>query len=261
MSVPSGPNPITTSWAIWRARRVRPPAPTGEGAVDHDALQPVLSDLRRHDVSVLADRRSDLAAYRDVMATVDPDSLSPNQALAFWLNVYNAGALDLAARAATRNDDSVLRVPGAFEEPWIDVGQETLTLTEIEHGKIRRFHDPRVHGALICGSASCPTLRHETFDGARLDHELDDQMRAFLAGGGAVTDRVADRISLSRVFLWYGGDFARPEKMPTWFPPRRKRLVSQLTAWLDPQDVRWVLESQPKVTFQPYDWSLACSVE
>lgn len=260
MSAPSGPNPLTTAWAIWRARKVRPPNPSGRGTVDHDGLQLVLTELRRHGVGVLIDSRSDLAAYRDAMATVEPDTLSSDQALAFWLNVYNAGALDLAAQAATRNDDSVLRVPGAFEQPWIDVAREMLTLTEIEHGKIRRFRDPRIHGALVCGSASCPTLRHTTYDGANLDGELDDQMRAFLAGGGFATDPNANLVSLSRVFLWYGGDFVRPGSMPTWVPPRRTRLVGHLTEWLDPQDARWLRESQPKISFQRYDWSLACTI-
>ena len=53
--------------------------------------------------------------------------------------------------------------PGAFDAPWAMVGGESLSLNDIEHGKIRRFRDPRIHAALVCGSVSCPTLRYEPF--------------------------------------------------------------------------------------------------
>ena len=83
--------------------------------------------------------------------------------LAFWLNLYNAGALALAADTLSAGENTVLRIPGAFDAPWAMVGGESLSLNDIEHGKIRRFGDPRIHAALVCGSASCPTLRYEPF--------------------------------------------------------------------------------------------------
>jgi hypothetical protein len=220
----------------------------------------VLDDLQRSGVPGLSESRQALAGYRTQMAMVDPDALSEHQALAYWLNVYNAGAIDLAAEAFQRADDSVLRVPGGFEQPWIEVGGETLTLTEIEHGKLRRFIEPRIHGALVCGSASCPTLRYETYRGNDLNAQLDDQMQHFLAGGGAVADRDRNTLALSRVFLWYGGDFVRPQRMPTWRPPRKARLVAHLSPWLEAEQVEWVQRSAPNITFQSYDWSLACEV-
>jgi hypothetical protein len=260
MSTPSGPNPITTAWTIWRARRVRRPAPHGEGRVDHSPLQPLLDALQRRGVPGLEDSRTALIDYRDLMATVDPDSLGERESMAFWLNVYNAGAIDLAAEAQRRAEDSVLRIPGGFDEPWITVNGETLTLTEIEHGKLRRFNDPRIHGALVCGSASCPTLRYETYRGHDLDAQLDDQMQRFLTEGGATADRDANTLNLSRVFLWYGGDFVRPHRMPTWLPPRKSRLVAHLSPWLQAEQVDWIHSSAPRITFQSYDWSLACAV-
>jgi hypothetical protein len=54
---------------------------------------------------------------------------------------------------------SVLRMPGAFSAPFVTVAGERLSLDAIEHAKIRRFADPRIHAALVCGSVSCPTLR------------------------------------------------------------------------------------------------------
>jgi hypothetical protein len=63
----------------------------------------------------------------------------------------------LAGDAFRQAEDSVLRVPGAFTRPLATIGGRPLTLTEIEHGKIRRFGDPRIHGALVCGRTTRPT--------------------------------------------------------------------------------------------------------
>ncbi len=253
------PNPITVAWSIARARRVRRPRPSGDRWVRSGDYATVLAALRSDGVGVLPAERSALVGFRNQMEEVDPDTLSSDGALAFWLNLYNAGALTLAADTIEADESSVLRVPGAFDTPWAIIDGEWLSLNDIEHGKIRRFRDPRVHAALVCGSASCPTLRHEPFDDT-VSSQLDDQMRTFLAAGGADVDRDSGTLRLSRVFLWYGGDFVRPGRMPTWLPARRRDLVRAIARWLPADDADWVLASTPDVEFATYDWGLACSI-
>ncbi len=263
MSSPAGPNPLTAAWSMLMARRVRRPRPTagsGHAPLANSLLSEVLADLRRGGVSVLADHRSTLAAYRDQLTAIDPDTMTRNGALAYWINLYNAGALDLAAEASTSNEVSVLRVPGGFRRAWAHVAGESLSLDAIEHGKIRRYRDPRIHGGLVCGSASCPTLRYEPFTAEDLDEQLDDQMRSFLAGGGAVRDEARGHLHLSRVFLWFGGDFTRPSRMPTLLPTRKAAVADALGTWLATEIDNWRLTTGPTVTFQPYDWSLACAI-
>jgi hypothetical protein len=260
MNVPNGPNPLRVAWSILRARRRRHPEPAGSAAVDHSALTPILGTLQQDGIGALIDLRTDIVEYRDHLAGVDPDALTRRSALAFWLNLYNAGALHVAAEAAARAEVSVLRVPGAFERAWVRVGGEDLSLDDIEHGKIRRFGDPRIHGALVCGSASCPTLRYEPYRGEGIGDQLDDQMRSFLTGGGAVTDRTSATLALSRVFLWYGGDFTRVRRMPTWLPARSRHLVRALRPWFDGRLVDWLDEEHPRVGYQRYDWSLSCRI-
>lgn len=208
---------------------------------------------------MLPSERAVLARFRYRMEEVDPDSLSADGALAFWLNLYNAGALALAADAISAGASTVLRIPGAFDAPWAMVGGEALSLNDIEHGKIRRFKDPRIHAALVCGSVSCPSLRYEPF-GEDLGVQLDEQMRSFLSGGGARVDRETGALELSRVFLWYGGDFVRPGRMPTWVPARRSDLARSIAQWLPDEDASWVVASSPTVAYSAYDWGLACSV-
>ena len=255
----SQPNPLRIGLAILKARRTAKPAPTGTGSLDHDDLADVLIELKQRGITFLPDCIPKLHGYRDRLSAVDPDALTRDEALAYWLNLYNAGALTLAAEAIDRDAESVLRVPGAFHDPWVTVGEEQLTLNDIEHGKIRRFGDPRIHGALVCGSASCPTLRLEPY-GSDVDIQLDEQMRTFLTMGGAFVDRDASTIRLSRVFLWYGRDFVVPQRMPTLLPARRRTVINAVASWLSPGDELWVRKTVPKIEFAAYDWALACSI-
>ena len=254
------PNPISVAITVLGAMRWRRPRPAGDGSFNHARLTPVLEALAAEGVGSLPARRPHLAAHRDECESIDPDQLSRDEALAFWLNLYNAGALDLAAKAQSAGASSVLRTPGAFRETWATIAGERLSLNDIEHGKVRRFRDPRIHAALVCGSASCPTLRPEPYDGSRLEEQLDDQMRSFLAGGAASADRESGVLRLSRVFLWYGADFTRATRMPTWLPTRKRKLAAMVAKWLPADDARWVLSNSPKVEFAPYDWGLACSI-
>jgi hypothetical protein len=111
----------------------------------------------------------------------------------------------------------------------------------------------------VCGSVSCPTLRYEPYRGESLETQLDHQMRSFLSKGGARFDVETRTIQLSRVFLWYGGDFVRPHRMPTWIPGRRQSLLRALAPWLD-EGASWADSGRKKVEFQSYDWGLRCSV-
>ncbi len=253
------PNPIAVAISILRARRIRRPDPSGTGTVASGDLGQVLETLRSGGITALPAERDRLDGFRDRMQATDPDSLNRDGALAFWLNLYNAGALAIASDAFEEGAATVLRTPGVFDATWATIAGESLSLNDIEHGKIRRFGDPRIHGALVCGSASCPTLRYEPF-GENLDDQLDDQMRSFLAGGGAAVDRPAGTLRLSRIFLWYGGDFTRPHRMPTLLPSRKEDLARVVAGWLPDADAKWVVDSSPKVEYASYDWGLACSI-
>jgi hypothetical protein len=252
------PNPLLVGWSILRAMRVRKPRPSGTAVVEHDALSEILDVLAESGVPGLASQRVRIAEYVADLATVDPDHLSRNDALAFWLNLYNAGALELAAETSAQGAPSVLRVPGGFSRAWVNIAGEDLSLDDIEHGKLRRFGDPRIHGALVCGSASCPTLRYEPYTGSTVDRQLDDQMRAFLAGGGVHYNEGSQRLELSRIFKWYGADFVRPHRMPSWIPPSKSAVAAAIERWLDPE-LRDVAD-RAAIRFQSYDWTLACSI-
>ena len=58
------------------------------------------------------------------------------------------------------------------------IGGRDVSLDDIEHGIVRPLGDPRAHAAVICASLSCPPLRREPWDAARLSAQLDDSLAA-----------------------------------------------------------------------------------
>jgi hypothetical protein len=245
-----------------RARRLHAPQPTPLSTItiDHRVFAQVLDAFVASGIASLPNSASAIEDYRDSMESVDPDDLDASEALAFWMNLYNAGALRAAGLAFDEDMGSVLRVPGAFSAPWVTVAGDELSLDDIEHGKIRRFGDPRIHGALVCGSASCPTLRAEPFTGATIDDQLDDQIRFFISHGGGSVNIADNTVWLSSVFKWYGRDFTSPQTMPNLAPANSDRLRDTVAYWFSPDDAAHVWANQPKVVFMSYDWGLGCSV-
>lgn len=254
----SSPNPLTAGRSILGSILLtKSPGPFGIGAMNHEALRLPLGRVADEGVGAVSALDGVLTDYVDELSHVNPDDLGRDEALAYWIN---AGALILVALALSTNTISVLGVPGGFRSKFLPIGGERLSLDDIEHGKVRRFGDPRVHAALVCGSISCPTLRRKPYEGPVVDEQLDDQLRYLLASGGCTVDRAGERVLLSRIFRWYGSDFARPHRMPTLLPASHRSVLAALSPWLDPEVVNWIESTHPEIEFQPYEWSLGCAV-
>ncbi|MCZ8206366.1 MAG: DUF547 domain-containing protein [Gemmatimonas sp.] len=169
------------------------------GAVDYDAFA----------------GSADFARYLDALAAAHPERMAPADQLAYWINVYNAYTIQLInsrrERRSIRNINKrfgvTLKSPWA--EPIVKAGGRTLTLDDVEHRIIRpTYKDARIHVALVCAAKGCPPLRSEAFVGSRLDAQLDDQARRFLAEPFKNrVDVVARTVYGSPIFTWYREDF------------------------------------------------------
>ena len=255
----AGPNALRAGLSTLWALRVTRPGPGGSGTFSHERLSTVLSALAGREGLGNVDQ-SVVESYVRSLGAVDPATLTPGHALALWINLYNALAIVLALETEAQGASSVLEIRSGFDRKAAAVGGEQLTLNDIEHGKIRRYRDPRIHAALVCGSLSCPTLWSEPFDGARIDEQLDQQMRSFVAAGGAIVDRSARVLHLSRIFLWFGSDFVKPQRMPLVLRASSQDVGSAVSAWMDEHDRSWVAANEPAVRFRTYDWGLGSSV-
>jgi hypothetical protein len=194
------------------------------------------------------------------LADVDPDRLEERaERLAFWIDAYNILAIDLVVRhpgiGSIRDIGSLLRP--VWDREAGRVGARVRSLGEIEHEILRPMGEPRIHGAIVCASVSCPPLRRTPFGAAQveaeldaeLDAQLDAQMRRWLASPekGLRVDRESGTLRLSRVFDWFAEDFEPAGGVlafVTRYAPASER------AWLAAQ------AGEVRIRYLPYDWAL-----
>lgn len=207
---PVGTAPAATfDWAVWDQLLRARVKPTTIGGIE----------LAGFDYTGVRADRADRAGFDALvarLATYDPAGL-PNRAeqLAFWINVYNLGAvklmLDHPGRASIKDLGSVLS--SVWKRDALVVGGEPMSLDTIEHGIVRSFGEPRVHFAVVCASVSCPDLRAEAFNAAKLEAQLEAQTRAFLANAkkGLRVDAAKKTVTLSKILDWFAKDFDGPK--------------------------------------------------
>ena len=183
--------------------------------------------------------------YGQALQTSDP-----KDRIAVWANAYNANVLMYAMREFGKPGfNSVLDVPGFFDSRPVVVTMETLTLNDLENERIRPLGDPRIHVALVCGAMSCPVLRQDVYETARLDEQLDAQSRRWI--NDTTKNRVeGDVLHLSEIFKWYEDDF----KVEPY-----GGVVGFVKAFAEPGgELARFLESnpEPRIEWITYDWKL-----
>jgi len=157
-----------------------------------------------------------LNAYLEVLSDNHPneDYWSRDERLAYWINAYNAFTVKLIVdhypvESIKEIKNGIPFVNTVWDIKFIRIEGRTYDLNNIEHGIIRpRFDEPRIHFAVNCAATSCPPLRNEAYTADRLDEQLTDQARSFLAD--TRKNRLsADTLELSKLFSWYGSDFRK----------------------------------------------------
>ena len=192
--------------------------------------------------------------YLEWLEGARPERMTVDDQRAFWINAYNArviaGVLERYPVDSVR-DVGFLggRVRGFFNRREHPVAGKVRTLDEIEKEILfeEQLWDPRIHFALNCAARSCPKLRSEPYEGARLDTQLDFQTRTFLNGpDGHRIDPAGRVLYVSRVLRWYRSDFERAAGS------LREYLVQYLTgeAATAARDPDW------QIKYMDYDWTL-----
>ncbi len=131
--------------------------------------------------------------------------LTPAARKAAMINAYNA--LTIRWILANYPVASIWRTDNPFQAARHVLNGRKISLDDIE-AELRRTGDARIHAALVCAARSCPPLRAEAYTGPRVDAQLDDNTRQWLAAGGLnqfFPEKHMARVSM--IFKWYRGDF------------------------------------------------------
>ncbi|XP_075896392.1 uncharacterized protein LOC142897743 isoform X1 [Nelusetta ayraudi] len=198
-------------------------------------------------------------------------SLSREEKLAFFINIYNALVIHGYLRmGAPTNMWQRYRF---FNYVSYLIGGEVFTLQDIENGVLRGNRkgiaqllrpfsktDPRlqvalpdaeplIHFALNCGAKGCPPIK--TYTPKDIDSQLRTAAEAFLENDDAcVVDSGKREVRLSQIFKWYKADFGgTDEKLLNWVldhmgdSPKKTSLQGVISA------------GKTKISFLPYDWN------
>lgn len=243
---PAGATPAADAFDTSAFARVLEEYVTADGQVRYAAL-------RRNP--------TDLQAFVRQLAAVSPDNspeLFPTLAaqMAYWINAYNAFVLHAVVEAYPIDSVRDLKFGFGllfFKRDKFVAGGKKYSLDDIEHGILRRrFADPRIHFAVNCASASCPHLWPEPFEAERLDAQLDQAARTFIARRENVWMR-GDVLFLSKIFDWYREDFVRVLERAGVPNPT---VVDYVVGYLPDPVAERVRRQQPRLEFYGYDWTL-----
>ena len=236
-------------------------------AFDHSAWDRLLQrHVRPLDAGVatqvdyqgLARQRAALEGYLHALSAVSEAEFRRwprDERLAFLINAYNAWTVELVLTAwpdlkSIKDLGSLLRSP--WKRAFIPLLGQTRSLDDIEHGLIRArgvYDEPRIHFAVNCAAIGCPALRAEAYTAARLEAQLADATERFLRDRSR--NRLANgRLEVSRIFQWYGEDFARHGGVRGFLADQGEALG------LNPAEREALREGRLPIAFLDYDWRL-----
>lgn len=189
-----------------------------------------------------------LNVYLAKLAKAAPDykKVPKQDQIAYWINAYNAYTVQIIIRnyplkSIKEIGGKIPFINSTWDIKFIELGGTSLDLNNIEHGILRKdFKEPRIHFAVNCASVSCPKLRNEAYVGSKLDAQLSDQAKSFLADKSKNKFVSANQAVVSKLFKWFTGDFTEEVDLIPYIN-RYAPLKLNPDANLDYMDYNWNL--------------------
>ena len=206
---------------------------------------------------------ADRAALQQVLATWSAVTRAQFQAqpraeqMAFLINAYNGFTVELILTQYPHLR-SIKDLGSLLQSPWkrkfFQLLGEDRHLDWIEHEQLRPLYaEPRIHAAVNCASIGCPALRDEAFTASKLDAQLEDGMKRFMADRSR--NRVANgRLEVSRIFQWFKDDFEKGHGGLNRLEDLFARYAAQLSD--QPTEQAQLRARSLRIAHLDYDWSL-----
>ena len=180
----------------------------------------------------------ELKSYLELLSKNSPENTwNKNAILAYWINTYNAYTVKLII------DNYPIKSIKKINNPWnknfINIGNKTISLGEIEHKILRKLNDPRIHFAINCASYSCPNLSNEAFTEKDLNNQLNDAAKSFI-NDKTKNNISANTIEISNIFDWFSNDFKT-----------KGTLIDFLNTYSNVK-----INAKAKISYKKYNWEL-----
>lgn len=190
-----------------------------------------------------------LKAYIAKVSAIRPQTLSRDEAFAYWVNLYNAETVALIVDAypvkSIRDIKSGPISIGPWDKKVLTIDGGALSLNDVEHKILRAyFKDNRVHFAVNCASIGCPNLRADPWTAATLNADLDAAARDYVNSPRGLSV-IGGKIVASSIFQWYGKDFGASDAA----------ILAALAKYAAPE-LKNRLAAARKIDRFDYDWRL-----
>ncbi len=165
------------------------------------------------------------------------DDWSRGEKMAYWINAYNAFTVKLIVDNYPVSSITDLHGGKPWDVKWIELGNKTYTLNEIEHDILRpTYQDARIHFAVNCAAQSCPPLLNKAWTASNLERYLDRQADKFI-NSERFNQISSNAVAISKIFEWYAEDFGN--------------IIKYLNKYSDTK-----INPGAEVTYQAYNWGL-----
>ena len=213
--------------------------------------------LTHFDYARLSSNEADkakLASYIQSLSATNPGTLSQNEAIAFYSNLYNAVTIDLIVqnypvgsirKAKTYNGEKVSGIAGPWKKVKVSVNGQTMSLNDVEHEVLRKqFPSPYVHYMVNCASVGCPNLLDTAWEANTLDAARKKAATDYINSprGVKITRK---GLVVSSIFKWFKEDFGGS----------KENVLSHIRKHANPE-LAAAIDSGAKITGYDYDWSL-----
>lgn len=240
-------------FALLIARGVLAAAPVPDYALFDSVLQQYVLDNGKVRYGELK-RNEALDRFIGQIAAISPDSSQASfstreDKLAYWINAYNAIVLKEFSREYPRKRTRLGTLLGRgnfFYRMKHNVGGRMRSLDDIEVNSLRKpLHDPRIHFAIVCASASCPWLSRHAYTPQNVDAKLEEEAKRYWnQPRNFAMDRNSRTVTLPAILDWFKEDFgSTPENILSFVAKYRPAEAAALKSG------RW------QIRYFDYDWS------
>ena len=160
------------------------------------------------------------------IADIDVSGFNADEKKAFYINAYNI----LTINSIIKNGipDSPLSVDGFFDKQTHSVAGAELTLNQVEKEMLLPvYNDARLHFVLVCAAIGCPKLQSYAYVPSKLEEQMQAATVEALNNDYFVrVDNSGNKVELSEIFSWYGGDFlAESESLLSYVNQFREKKI------------------------------------
>lgn len=178
-----------------------------------------------------------LNEYLGILSVQKSGAMKREEALAYWINTYNAFTIKLILDHYPISSITDLEGGKPWDKKWITINSKIYSLNQIENEIIRpQFKEPRIHFAVNCAAKSCPPLMNRAWTASNLEESLEKQTIAFI-NNSKYNSISKTRIAVSKIFEWYKDDFGN--------------LIKFLNKYSKEE-----ISRNAQITFLEYNWAL-----